>query len=237
MTTTSDHTSNAALQNSIRLGKNLMRARQYDKAEDIFLKILKKHKLADVYNALGLVYADQGRFNFAEIAFQKALSINPNYMEAALNLSVVYNNLGLGKKSKEIYKKLKKYGAQSRGAMDPMLMSRLANLHAETGDLYHSVGEYKLAIQQYELAVDLCPNFIDIQTKLATALRESGQASKALRVFSKTKKRASKFAPYWIALGVTHYSKNNRREAKKAWGKALKIEPRNNVAKAYANLI
>jgi len=228
---------NDELQKQISLGKDLLRAKEYDKAESIFLKILKKHQLADVYNALGLVYADQVKFNFAEIAFKKALSINPNYMEAALNLSVVYNNLGLGKKSKEIYQKLKSYGAKSRGAMDPMLMARLANLHAEVGDLYHSVGENKLAIKAYEQAVDLCPHFIDIQTKLATVLRESGQSAKALKIFNKTKKSAGKFAPYWIALGVTHYAKNKRKEAKKAWAKALSIEPRNSVAKAYANLI
>lgn len=225
------------LQNQIKLGKDLARAKEYHKAEEIFLRILKKHDLADVFNSLGLLYADQCKFNFAEIAFKKALSINPNYMEAALNLSVVYNNLGLGKKSKEIYQKLKAYGAKSRGAMDPMLMARLANLHAEIGDLYHSVGEYKLAIAAYEQAVDLCPQFIDIQTKLATAYREIGKTSAALKIFTKNKKAAAKFAPYWIALGVTHYSKNKRAEAKKAWATALKIEPKNSVAKAYANLI
>ncbi len=229
--------SNEELQNQVKLGKDLLRARQYQRAEDIFLKVVKHHKLADVYNALGLVYADQCKFNFAEVAFKKALSINPNYMEAALNLSVVYNNLGLGKKSKEIYQRLRAYGAKSRGAIDPMLMARMANLHAELGDLYHSVGENKLAITEYEMAVDLCPEFIDIQTKLATAYREVGKTPQALKIFSKTKKRAGKFAPYWISLGVTHYAKNNRKEAKKAWLKALKIEPRNAIAKAYAGLI
>jgi len=228
---------NDELQTQIKLGKDLARAKEYNKAEDIFLRILKKHDLADVYNSLGLLYADQGKFNFAEVSFKKALSINPNYMEAALNLSVVYNNLGLGKKSKEIYQKLRAYGAKSRGAMDPMLLAKLANLHAEIGDLYHSVGEYKLAIGAFEQAVDLCPQFIDIQTKLATAYRETGKTSKALNIFTKTKKAAGKFAPYWIALGVTHYAKNKRKEAKKAWAKALEIEPKNSVAKAYANLI
>src|SRR3982751_1028467 len=105
------------LQKEISLGKDLLKTRQYDRAEDLFLKLLKKHKLADVYNLLGLIYADQGKFNFAEVAFKNALKINPNYMEAALNLSVIYNNLGLGKESRAIYEKLKKYGAQSRGAM------------------------------------------------------------------------------------------------------------------------
>lgn len=225
------------LQSQIQLAKNLGRTKNYDRAEDIFLKLLKQHKLADVYNALGLIYADQGKFNFAEVAFKQALRINPQYMEAALNLSVVYNNLGLGKESKKIYQKLKSYGAKSRGSIDAMLLQKLSNMHAEIGDLYHSVGEYKLAIQQYEQAVDLCPQYIDIQTKLGTAYRESRNIAKALKLFNKVKSKASKYAPFWIALGVTHYAKNNRKEANKAWKKALSLEPRNKIAMAYCKLV
>jgi tetratricopeptide (TPR) repeat protein len=225
------------LQSQIQLGKNLAKAKNYDRAEEIFLKILKQHKLADVYNALGLIFADQGKFNFAEIAFKQALKINPQYMEAALNLSVVYNNLGERKKSQEIYRMLKRYGAKSRGSMDFLLMSKISNMHAEIGDLYHSVGEYKLAIQEYEKAVDLCPNYIDIQTKLGSAYREAGNSAKALKIFAKTKSKAGKFAPYWIALGVTYYAKNNQREAAKAWKKAIKLEPRNKIAMAYSKLV
>lgn len=224
------------LQSQISLAKNLSKAKSYDKAEEIFLKILKQHKLADVYNALGLIYADQGKFNFAEVAFKQALKINPQYMEAALNLSVIYNNLGLGKKSKEIYSKLKKYGAKSRGAMDFLLMSRIANMHGEIGDLYHGVGEYSRAISEYEKSIDLCPQYIDIQTKLGSAYREAGQVSKALKIFSKVKSKAGKFAPYWIALGVTFYAKNNRKQACLAWKKALQIDPKNKIALAYSKL-
>ncbi|MBN8555054.1 MAG: tetratricopeptide repeat protein [Deltaproteobacteria bacterium] len=225
------------LQSQISLAKNYIKTKQYDRAEDILLKILKVHKLADVYNSLGLLYADLGKFNFAEIAFKNALKINPQYMEAALNLSVVYNNLGLGKKSKEIYQKLKAYGAKSRGAMDPMLMAKIANMHAEIGDLYHSVGEYKLAIGEYEQAVDLCPQFIDVQTKLATSYRETGKKTQALKIFNKVKKSASRYAPFWIALGVTYYSQNKRKDALKSWQKALLIEPGNKVAQAYCKLV
>lgn len=224
------------LKNQIQLGKNLLRAKEYQKAEKIFLNILKKHQLADVHNALGLSYADSGNFNAAEFCFQKALQINPNYMEAALNLSVLYNNLGYGKKSKEIYAKLQKYGAAGRGAMDPMLMSKIANLYSEIGDLFHSVGEYRHAIEAYSSAVDLCPQFLDVQTKLAVAYRESGNKKKALLLLEKQKSKASKFAPFWVALGVTYYALNRPKDAMKAWEKAVKIEPTNASAKAYLKL-
>jgi tetratricopeptide (TPR) repeat protein len=226
----------ADIQKQVARGKNYIATKDYEKAEDVFLKVLKTHKLADVYNALGLVYADRGKFNFAEIAFKRALAINPNYMEAALNLSVIYNNLGLSRKSKEIYQKLKKYGAASRGAKDPMLMAKIANMHAEVGDLYHGVGEYDEAIAEYEKAVDLCPHFIDVQTKLGTCFREKGEASKSIKHFKRFEKKATRYAPYWVALGVTYYAANKMKEAKKAWQRALGIEPKNKLALAYSKL-
>ena len=170
------------------------------------------------------------------MAFKKALSINPSYMEASLNLVVLYNNLGLRKKAKVIYEQLQKYGRAGRGAMDPLLMAKVANLHAEIGDLYQSVGHHKEAIHEYEKAVDLCPDFVDVQTKLATCWRESGNLKKSLQVFGKNQSRAGKYAPFWIALGVTHYANGKNGEAKKSWNKALKIEPRNKVARGYLKL-
>jgi len=224
------------LKNQIQLGKDLARAKEYEKAERIFVEILKSHPLADVHNFLGLCYADRGNFTAAEYCFQKALKINPNYMEAALNLSILYNNLGFGKKAKEIYKKLLKYGAAGRGAMDPLLMSKIANLFGEIGDLYNGVGEYKAAISSYESAVDLCPGYIDLQTKLATAYRESGQKERALKLFKKCKTKAANYSPFWVALGVTYYAANNLSEAIKAWKNALKIDPNNRSAQSYVQL-
>ncbi len=224
------------LQKQISLARDYLRTRQHDRAETLLLSIIKRHKLADVYNLLGVLYSDLGKFNFAEVALKRALAINSSYMEAALNLAVLYNNLGLSQKSKAIYVHLKKYGASGRGAMDAMLVARLANMHADIGNLYHSVGEYTEAIAAFEKAVDLAPSYIDIVTKLATCVRESGDPKKALKIFKKNEKLAKKYAPFWIALGVTHYASGKRKEASKAWDKALKIEPKNKTALAYKRL-
>ena len=77
---------------------------------------------------------------------------------------------------------------------------------------------------------------IDVQTKLATCLREGGNLKKAVQIFNKNKSRASRYAPYWIALGVTHYASGNNKKAKSAWERAIKIEPRNKTAQSYRAL-
>ena len=49
---------------------------------------------ADVHNMMGVIHHDRGRLEEARDAFRKALTINPKYTEAALNLSVTCNDLG-----------------------------------------------------------------------------------------------------------------------------------------------
>jgi tetratricopeptide (TPR) repeat protein len=52
---------------------------------------------------LGVVYHAQGRFSDAEEAFETALRLNPRYTEAALNLSVTYNDRGKYDRAREVY--------------------------------------------------------------------------------------------------------------------------------------
>jgi tetratricopeptide (TPR) repeat protein len=224
------------LQDEIQLGREFAKSKDYKKAESIFLGILKKQPMADVYNDLGMTYADSGDFGAAEFCFKKALKINPDYLEASLNLSILYNNLGFQKKSKPIYERLKKYGAKSKGAADPLLLSKIANLYAEIGDLFHGVGENREAVEAYEKAVSYQPDYVDVQTKLAVAYRELGKKTKALETLKKIRKRAHRYAPYWMALGVTYYAQKKMKQAHESWKKALQIDPENSSAKAYLRL-
>src|SRR2546427_66137 len=58
---------------------------------------------ADVHHMLGVIYHQLGEFESAQRSFQKALDINPNYVEAALNLAIVCNDLGQYGRAQQIY--------------------------------------------------------------------------------------------------------------------------------------
>ena len=58
-----------------------------------------------------------------------------------------------------------------------------------------------------------------------------------MKVFDTVKKRATKFAPFWMALGTTYYSQGKTKEAKSSWEKAIKLDPKNKMAKAYKKLL
>src|SRR5258708_13041569 len=77
------------------LGREHYERREIEKAEPMLRQVLEKEdRLADVHDMLGVICHTRGNFAQAERHFERALSINPAYTEAALNLAVTYNDPG-----------------------------------------------------------------------------------------------------------------------------------------------
>jgi tetratricopeptide (TPR) repeat protein len=85
---------------------------------------------------LGVIYHAQGRFSDAEEAFEHALKINPRYTEAALNLSVTYNDRGKYDRAREVYTKAVAASVGQPNALDRFARGKLANMHADVGAAY-----------------------------------------------------------------------------------------------------
>jgi tetratricopeptide (TPR) repeat protein len=82
---------------------------------------------------LGVVYHAQGRFQDAEGAFETALRLNPRYTEAALNLSVTYNDRGKYDLAREVYRRAVTASASQPGSLDQFARGKLADMHADLG--------------------------------------------------------------------------------------------------------
>src|SRR5262245_16849432 len=119
----------------LSLGREHYDKREFDRAEHYLRQVLEREhaKYADVYNMLGVIHHDRGRF-------EEALSINPNYTEAALNLAVTYNDLGRYDEAKKIYKAALSRGEEAPGQLDPFVKGKIANLHAEVAQAYIDAG-------------------------------------------------------------------------------------------------
>ena len=68
----------------------------YDKAADLFQKIVKERpRSAEARNNLGFVYLKQGKYNMAEREFNEALKIDGDFVLAYYNLACLYTRKGL----------------------------------------------------------------------------------------------------------------------------------------------
>lgn len=218
-------------------GKQYFDNKQYGQAESCLRRALdNKGCYADVFNMLGVISHADGRFANAIKFFNEALKLNPRYTEAILNLAVLYNDLGHYKKAKNLYTKLKGNARSSSPQIEPVLRGKLSNLHADTGDIYRSIGLYGYAIDEYKKALNLNPTYLDIRTKLGQALRENRELASSLKELKAVLRAKGTYCPALIQLGVTCYAMGNHSEAKRYWKQALSKEPDNKYARMYLRL-
>lgn len=226
------------LRRLITLGREHYQSGELDKAEKYLAQVVQEHRgFADIFNMLGVIYHAQGRFAQAQESFEEALKINPNYTEAALNLAVTYNDLGKYGQAREVYLRAI---ARSRGeprSLDPFARGKIANMHADLGAAYAGIGFYPEAVREYQKALELCPNFVDLRTRLANVYRDSGDYQAALRELEIVKTTNPRFVPSRLALGVTLFSLGRRDDAVREWEAVLQLEPDNKQAKVYLQMV
>lgn len=219
----------------VEIGKRHFEGKHYTRAEQVFQKIVKSGaRYADVLNMLGLIYHLEGKFNNALDSFEKALAINPDYHEATLNLAVLYNDLGEFKKAKALYARVgKKKGPRD---FEPILKSKIANMHAHLGDAYRGIGKAAEAIEEYKKALKLCPDYADIRTRLGIAYRENNQKDLSAKELASAVSGSPAYKAAQIQLGVTYFGMGQKEKAAKAWKALLSKDKDNAIAKVYLTL-
>ena len=168
------------------LGREHYRAGEYQKAEECLSAVVKAHpSFPDLFNMLGVIYAELGRTDEAETSFEAALEINPNYTEAALNLSVIYNDGGKFDKARKVYNAALGKTRPGDSRLDPFAKGKIANLHADLGGVYAGSGMYEDAARELERALVLCPHFVDLRTRLGHVYRDMGRPKAAIEQYEK----------------------------------------------------
>src|SRR5262249_6220327 len=146
---------------------------------------------------------DRGDFAAAEQFFERAVEINPNYTEALLNLAVTYNDLGKYEAARQVYARVRGAGKPGDGGLDPFVRGKIANMHADLAQAYSDAGCRGDAIDQLRRAVDLCPTYADLQTRLGTLYRDDNNLILARRCYEAARASNGRFVPARVLLGVT----------------------------------
>ena len=198
---------------------------------------------ADVHHMLGVIYHQLGEFEAAQRAFQRALDINPSYVEAALNLAIVCNDMGQYARAQQVYgdavaRSRSKAPRDPNGDMplDSFTRGKIANLHAAVADGYASVRRPNDAASEYRRALSLCPTFVDLRLKLAHALQESGDIEGALAEFRLAVQHAPAYVPARVALGTALYAGGKLDEAVQQWEEVLRMDPSHRTAGMFLKL-
>jgi tetratricopeptide (TPR) repeat protein len=217
------------------LGREHYHRGEYEKAEYVLRQVIaKSDRHADVHHMLGVIAHSAGEFARAESHFEKAVFLNPNYTEAQLNLMVTYNDLGKYDAARRIYSQIRARTVTSQP--DPFIKGKLANMHAELSQAYVDVGMVPEAIRELEKAVNLCPHFADLQTRLGVLFRDSGDLSRATQCFATAKQANARYVPGRLALGTLLLGSGEMEAARREFEAVLEVEPDNRLAHTYLRL-
>ncbi len=220
------------------MARRLYDMENYDEAEERLLKVAKDAPFfADVFNKLGIINHHRGAFGKAVKFFQKALDLNPAYTEASLNLAVTLNNLGKYDEAIATFQKAARFAHPGPNTLDPYIKGKLANQHADLASTYYDLGMVNEAIEEYRKALVLGPDFSDLRTRMAVALRDIGRYEEAVAEFQKAIRAKPDFIPAYLQLGITYYMRGLTDLAVSEWERALSRKPDDKSIQVYLGFI
>lgn len=187
---------------------------------------------------LANVFHVRGELGKAIKAFQRVLELDPHHTDAAISLSVIYNDIGKYEEAKSIFEKANNQvkNTQGQGLADPHLNKKFSLKHYELAEMYASYGRYDEALFEYNKAATLDSDNLEIRIKIAKNYTKKGFTSKAFDELKRLKNEHPGYMPARIALGLLYYGNGNIIEAQAEWQNVLSREPNHPEASMYVNL-
>jgi tetratricopeptide (TPR) repeat protein len=219
-------------------GREHYQKREFDKADYILREVIEHaDTFADVYDMLGIIAHSRGDLHAAVRYFERAVTLNPSYTEALLNLAVTYNDLGRYEAARQIHSKVRRLGNAGPVQIDPFARGKIANMHADIGQAYAEAGIVHEAIEQYLKAVNLCPSFADLRTRLGNLYRDAGDLQRAREQYEGAKSANPRYVQARVLLGVTLFSLGDSVGAMHEWREVLADDPENKSAQMYVRML
>lgn len=200
------------------LGSAYANLRDYSKAESEFQQYCTLEPSSPLgFIRLGYLYLMEKKLVPAEKQFQNALSINAKNIEAFSGLVLAL--------------RLQGRGSQAIARIQAALaQGESAELYALLGKTYMDVGQYSLAEQSLQRALQMDPGKFGIYVDLGTLYARQNSAQKAATQFENAIRLNPKSVGLWTTLGMLRQILNQNDLAEKAYEKALEIDPGAGVA-------
>ena len=220
-------------------------------------KLTKKYTTSlTLWNLMGASAAQIGQLDDAILAFQKALSIKPDYAEAYNNIGNALKDQDKIKEAIDAYTKalsIKPDYAEAYNNMGIALTeqrrleeateayTKALSIKPDYAEAYNNMGaalteqrRLEEAIEAYTKALSIKPDNAEAHNNMGIALRDQGKLKEAIEAYAKALSIKPDYAEAYNNMGIALKDQGKLEEAIKAYIKALSIKP--DYAEAHRNL-
>lgn len=192
---------------------------------------------ADAHHLLGVCYSLVGQPETGLGELDRALALNPNYVEALVHRAIILNELGRADEAAATLRQATEVSAEMRQGLPAHTASKLANQHAALGDAYAEAGALREAVDQYQAALGLGPNFHDLRYKLGRYLLQAGRTLEAREQFEIIVRARPNFLDAAAMLGIACYVSGDGLEARRVWEALRERRPDDPRVDAYLAML
>jgi len=212
--------------------------------------------LAENYFNTGNQLKDSGQLYTAMIAYQKALSIKPDYVQAYKKLAEIYlmqRNFDAGISACQKAVKIQPNFASAYLTLGNIFQSQnlfeqaintysqalkiepsFTQVYANLGSVYYKQRQFNLAISNYQRALEINPKMVSVQLMLGNVFAQIGEFDAAVSCYQKLLQIEPKYPQVYFKLAEIFTLYSNLEFAIDYYQKALSIQP--NYRDAFAKL-
>lgn len=210
------------------VGLGHLREGRYDLAVDTIKQAIKSDpKNAFFYKGLGTAYAAQRKYADAILAYQKALELNPYYVDVRNDLGTAYILSGKRDEGKKEFLTL--FSEPTNPT--PELTAR--NL----GQAYLEERNYAEALNWYRTATGRAKNYGEAYVGAAEALLGMGRLEDAIQGLEMGHKEIPDEPQVNLALGQVYFQAGRFSEARVKMETAMRLDPRGPAGRKAAELL
>ena len=194
----------------------LIQAGKFHEARSLLDKLSKVEKNDyEIFYQLGAVNGQLGNLAEAEKSLIQCIQLNPDFVEAEIALSTVFH---FQQDFTSAIERLKNVIQQHNGNYQALYA--LGNVQKDAGD-------YLGALDSFEKAVDLAPQWVEARSNLAATLHYLGRVSEAVAQLRKALEIDPSNLDLQRNLAITLVSAGDVKDAGAIIGRVLAIQPEN----------
>ena len=188
--------------------------------------------IKQAYYTRGLDSMKNNQYAQASHQFQEAIRIDPKFIEAHCNLGAAYLKLGKLEEAKKETNKVLSLDSDYQPVCE--LLEELKDRYRKRGINYWKMGAYAKAVDVYQQAIDIDPNFKEAHYNLGIACWNLREYAKAVDAYQQALDIDPNFRDAYYNLGATYFQQRQYSKAVDAYQHAVDIDP--NFGDAYYSL-